>query len=467
MIRRALLRLERFGVKFGSKIILTNVSLSIPERGMTVLVGPTGTGKSTLLRTLHGQFDNLSSATFSGSAEFAGEQLFDAPERPALVSQGAKLVVSSVLDGVLSELPERGQLSQRDSQALVELLLERSKLEQLIAMLHSLVSDLDRQLQRRLSILRSAASNPRMLLVDEPTAELEESEAQPILDQLLDESSRRSVLVVTHNQKHAQYLGGQTLLLAGGTIRAAERTEAFFKKPPTETSRLFVRTGSCATPNPNSKQEDLDPEYVEKQAKRDDRNRISSRNDIESVSSTPSEWLGPRGFHWVRAGELGGTPKPGLLRNAELDLKALKRVGITTLLTVMEQPLADDVPLDEFGIKAFHFPVQDMCAPSFQTGLEICNRINELISAGDVVAVHCKAGLGRTGTMLAAWLIQQGETSLKAIKHCRSIEPRWIQSEEQLAFLNAFGSQLKQAEVPELNTYSGSTRAILDDNLGD
>ena len=219
------------------RIILTDISMSVLERGITVVVGPTGTGKSTLLRTLHGQFDKLSTAKFSGSAEFAGEKLFEAAERPALVSQGAKLIVSSVLDGVLSGLPERGQLAQKDSRALVELLLKRSKLESLIPLLHNPVSDLDRPIQRRLAILRSAASNPRMLLVDEPTAELDEDEAKQILDQLIDESSRRAVLVITHNQQHAQYLGGQTILLAGGTIRAQGETEAFFKDPITDTTK--------------------------------------------------------------------------------------------------------------------------------------------------------------------------------------------------------------------------------------
>ena len=214
-----------------------------------------------------------------------------------------------------------------------------------------------------------------------------------------------------------------------------------------------MRTGSCSTPNPNSNVEDLDPEYIEKHARRSSIHNTNlqtgtvSKSNASATTNAVSEWLGPRGFHWVYQGKLGGTPKPGLLRDVRLDLKALRRVGVTTLLTFMEQPLSENLPLSDFGIKAFHFPVQDMHAPSFEEGTNICIQISELLENGEVVAAHCKAGLGRTGTMLAAYLIHQGQNAEQAIKRCRLSEPRWIQSEEQVEFLANFEKHLQQAKV--------------------
>lgn len=60
------------------------------------------------------------------------------------------------------------------------------------------------------------------------------------------------------------------------------------------------------------------------------------------------------------------------------------------------------------------------------------------MTAGEVVAFHCRAGLGRTGTLLACQLIWSGERAIRAIERVRQINPRAIQSDEQVAFLRAF-----------------------------
>jgi len=56
--------------------------------------------------------------------------------------------------------------------------------------------------------------------------------------------------------------------------------------------------------------------------------------------------------------------------------------------------------------------------------------------------VHCRAGLGRTGTVLAAHLIWEGKGSLSALEYVRRIEPRWVQSEAQVKFLEAFSNKV-------------------------
>ncbi|MBI3479911.1 MAG: ATP-binding cassette domain-containing protein [Nitrosomonadales bacterium] len=97
----ALLELHGFGVAFGKKVVLCEITFAVPELGSVVLLGPSGTGKSTLLRTLAG----LSSATPSfrtwGSAFYRGSSLPDAEERPELVAQSAQLMMSSVLENVV------------------------------------------------------------------------------------------------------------------------------------------------------------------------------------------------------------------------------------------------------------------------------------------------------------------------------------------------------------------------------
>ncbi|MGE0326021.1 MAG: dual specificity protein phosphatase family protein, partial [Polyangiaceae bacterium] len=72
------------------------------------------------------------------------------------------------------------------------------------------------------------------------------------------------------------------------------------------------------------------------------------------------------------------------------------------------------------------------------------SRTNEkALERGDRVAVHCHAGLGRTGTMLAAFLIYRGETAEAAITRVREVRPSYIQSQAQLDFLKRFAEDCR------------------------
>ena len=66
---------------------------------------------------------------------------------------------------------------------------------------------------------------------------------------------------------------------------------------------------------------------------------------------------------------------------------------------------------------------------------------------GRVLAFHCRAGLGRTGTLLAAVLIWRGQGAVEAIETARAVHPRWIQSQEQFAFLEALEDERRRLRV--------------------
>jgi atypical dual specificity phosphatase len=128
---------------------------------------------------------------------------------------------------------------------------------------------------------------------------------------------------------------------------------------------------------------------------------------------------------------------PGVYFDMEYDLKALQRVGVTTLVTLTESDL-DRARLRPFGINNIWEPIADMAAPSIEQGISLCQQFEQLFDRREVVAVHCRAGLGRTGTILAAYLIWEGQSALDALEAVRSIEPRWVQSKIQIEFLEAF-----------------------------
>jgi len=425
-IPEALLELRSFGVAFGKKIVLCDISLVIPEQGAVILLGPSGTGKSTLLRTLAG----LSAANPSfrkwGNAFYRGAELSN-QERPELVAQSAKLMMSSVLENIVVNLPERNQLTRAMQRELAYRLLKHAELPELCDRLDEPVVNLPPALQRHLAILRQVASGPRLLCIDEPTTGLTDAESARLLAYLREEATRRALLVVLHNQKHARLLGGTAVLIAGGEVQEQQPIPQIFDKPISAVAREFARSGTCTVASPGTPLEYLDdsvppPKPLPKAA-------------LKYSGSA----AGPRGFLWLKRSRLAGTPAPGVYFNMEYDLKALQRVGVTTLITLTETAL-DESRLAPFGLKSIWEPIPDMEAPSIEQGIRLCQKIEQLFIQHEVVAVHCRAGLGRTGTVLAAYLTWKGQSGLDALETVRRIEPRWVQSQTQIEFLEAFES---------------------------
>jgi atypical dual specificity phosphatase len=419
-----ILSLRGFGVGFGERIVLSSVNLDVPDRQVVVLLGPGGTGKSTLLRTLAGFNAANPSLRSWGAATYAGEAL-GSGERPALVSQSARLMMASILDNVVQDLPERQTLTRLQQRDLAMRLLAGAGLSDLAERLDEPVVRLPLALQRHLAILRLAAAGPRLLCVDEPTTGLGDAEAERILQYLVCESAHRSLLVVLHNQEQARRLGGCTALLAGGLVQEMQPTADFFSAPRTAAARAFVRNGNCAVPSPGAEPDNLEP-------------LVEPPPPVpQTARECLSDAFGPRGFLWLKHGELAGAPLPGVFLDINYDLKALRRVGVTHLISLTRTPL-DAEALAANGLRSYWSPIPDMGAPSVAQAIELCQHIDRLVSGREVVAVHCRAGLGRTGTVLAAYLIWKGATALGALETARRVEPRWVQSDEQVAFLEEF-----------------------------
>lgn len=428
----SILTLKKFGVAFGERIILRSVDLEIPDKGLVTLLGPSGTGKSTLLRTICGINDAVSSLRTWGEASYIGEPLGEG-ELPLLVAQKAKLILASVMDNIIHDLPEKHNLTKQQKRELAKRLVEQSNLEFLADKLDTPVVDLPLSVQRHLAIARTASASPKLICVDEPTADLNEVDSQKILEYLTQVSKRCAVILVLHNQIQAKSLSGQTALLAGGWIQETNTSTNFFTKPHKDVTKGFLRSGSCPVPSANAKPEDID-EYSD----------LPTPPPIpKSANNYVSDSFGPRGFLWLKKGFLAGTPKPGIVTDTDYDLKALQRVGIKTLISLTTEPF-DKSRLEKFGINGLWLKIKDMGTPSMEQAYEMCEQVNAIIDSDQAVAYHCKAGLGRTGTMLAAQLIMDGCTALEALESVRKIEPRWVQSDEQVNFIERFSEYVQE-----------------------
>lgn len=141
-------------------------------------------------------------------------------------------------------------------------------------------------------------------------------------------------------------------------------------------------------------------------------------------------------------GRLAGTPWPGVVHDMDADLKALS----------LRRHHADHADGEGFpqealarnGLRNFHLPVYDHEPPTVAQMQMLLARMSAALRRGEVLAVHCLAGLGRTGTVLAAWLVREGLTAEEALRRVRLIDAQYVQSETQEALLYEFENALLQ-----------------------
>lgn len=145
-------------------------------------------------------------------------------------------------------------------------------------------------------------------------------------------------------------------------------------------------------------------------------------------------------FYWVIEGVLAGCSRPGAASgDLDGDLAALVERGVGALLTLTERPLAPDA-LARHGLRGLHLPVEDFTAPTTQLLLDAFTFLDDAIGGGVPAAVHCMAGQGRTGTVLAAYLMRGGLGAGEAIVSVRAVCPGAIESPAQAAALEAWSA---------------------------
>lgn len=418
--------LTDFGVAFGPQTVLADVNLSLPATGVVVLLGPSSAGKSTLLRTLAGLNFAQPSLRLCGRVEIGAARWPDDTALPTLVTQHARLLISTVFQNIIGDAHRRAALSPLQQRAVVCTLLLALGLHELIVQLDDEVSSLRIGQQRLVAIARQLVNDPAILLADEPTANLDPGDVDDIVRVLRNQGARRLVIVVTHNQQHARQLGGLGVLFAGGHVVEVAPIATLLDAPQTAAAQTFARTGSCSLPAPGAIADDLDDDAPPPVA-------------VPSAFATQPFTPAPRTFRWTEAQRVGGMPRPGFLDELDEDLRRLAELGVRTLVTLEETRTIDALLLNSYGVSSIFFPIKDMAAPTVEAAYA---HIHDVRSAHLPVAYHCRAGLGRTGTLLAAHLIYAGVDVVDAISRVRDIIPRSIQSDAQVWFLQEFATHV-------------------------
>ncbi|MGE3270094.1 MAG: dual specificity protein phosphatase family protein [Chloroflexota bacterium] len=146
------------------------------------------------------------------------------------------------------------------------------------------------------------------------------------------------------------------------------------------------------------------------------------------VSSDSGDWLIPErllacAYPWGQDG-----------------LSHLAQRGVTVVVNLHERA-HEPARLARLGLTEAHLPVPDFAAPTPEQLAEGVQVIGQALKAGQRVAVHCAAGLGRTGTLLACFLVSRGYAPATAVARVRAVRPGSVETASQLAAVEAYARQ--------------------------
>src|SRR6266545_3009275 len=144
----------------------------------------------------------------------------------------------------------------------------------------------------------------------------------------------------------------------------------------------------------------------------------------------------PPGFTWVDRPKLAALARP----QSGDDLRWLRRNGIDVLVSLTEHPLPRQW-VNDAGLMCVNVPVPDMEAPTDRQLDHLLETIRKANASGMGVAVHCAAGLGRTGTVLAAYFVARGIPPRDAIEKVRDLRPGSMETVEQERAVERFAGR--------------------------
>lgn len=188
------IKLASFG--YDKRLVLKDINVTIADRELITVIGPNGGGKTTFIKLLAGLLSPL-----SGSVEWEGSQ--DRSKRHAIgyVPQITHFdkdfpisVQDVVLGGLISELPWHGRFSRAQKRQAGEI-LSQLKLAQLA---NTPFGDLSGGQAQRVLIARALVAKPQLLLLDEPTANVDKDAKELIYSVLRDLKGKMTIVVVTH-----------------------------------------------------------------------------------------------------------------------------------------------------------------------------------------------------------------------------------------------------------------------------
>lgn len=210
--RTSWVRFERVGFRYGGDRVLAGIDLEIEPGERLAILGPNGGGKSTLVRLLLGLLEP-SEGRVIWSLPRAERRLSYVPQFPAFDRGFPMRVEEMVLQGLLRERPPRTRYRAEDRTAVAELLADL----ELADLSGAYLSELSGGELKRALIARALIGRPNLLVLDEPTASLDEPSRRKLWQRIATLPATTAVLLVTHDLGPETF-GARRAVLVDGAL---------------------------------------------------------------------------------------------------------------------------------------------------------------------------------------------------------------------------------------------------------
>ena len=248
--------LDNLGVSYSGKPAVADVSMELKQGEITAYIGPSGCGKSTVLRCLNRMNDLIPGAEVTGKILYHGVDLYGADidavnvrKRIGMVFQKPNPFPKSIYDNIAFGPRVLGMEGSMDE--IVERALRRAALwDDVKDRLEDNAFGMSGGQQQRLCIARAIATNPEVILMDEPCSALDPISTGKIEDLMTELKEQYSIVIVTHNMQQAARVSDRTAffivdLEAGeanriGRLVELSPTEKIFTNPDDERTEQYV-----------------------------------------------------------------------------------------------------------------------------------------------------------------------------------------------------------------------------------
>ncbi len=243
-----IVRSRGFSIYYGTKSGVIEVDMDIPEKGVTAIIGPSGCGKSTFLRSINRMNDLIPGIRTTGHLFVGPQDVYDPKTNLVLLRRHVGMVFQrpnpfpkSIYDNVAFGPRLQGVTRRADLDAIIEKSLTQAALwNEVKDTLQKSALSLSGGQQQRLCIARALATNPTVLLMDEPCSALDPIATSRIEELVVSLRDTYTIIMVTHNMQQAARVSDRTAFFCLGQLIEYGSTNDVFTNPRDKQTEDYI-----------------------------------------------------------------------------------------------------------------------------------------------------------------------------------------------------------------------------------
>ena len=245
------IHVTNMNLHYGDFHALKNINIDIPENQICAMIGPSGCGKRTFLKSINRMNDLVEGCKIDGQMQLRGENGFEdiygdmdvnhLRKRVGMVFQQPNPFPMSIYDNIAYGPRTHGIKNRHKLDAIVEKALKQAAIwEEVKDRLNKSALGLSGGQQQRLCIARALAVEPEVILMDEPTSALDPISTSRIEDLAIELKKEYTIVMVTHNMQQATRISDKTAFFLLGELIEYGDTEQLFSMPKQKKTEDYI-----------------------------------------------------------------------------------------------------------------------------------------------------------------------------------------------------------------------------------